>query len=96
MPTFRTENDLKRLSELTKEKRAHLNNIKRLQGCARCGYDAHAEALDFNHLPGEKKLGNISEMVSNQAGWEKLMTEVLKCEVLCSNCHRVHTHSRAA
>ena len=81
--------------ERAAEKRDYLNTIKTLCGCAKCGYDAHAQALDFNHLDPTQKRGNIAERVSSW-GWNTLMEEVLKCEVLCANCHRLETHVSSA
>ena len=66
-----------------------LNQIKTERGCARCGYNAHPAALDFNHVHGEKSLAIGQDP---KAAWQKLMDEINKCEVLCANCHRIHTY----
>ena len=66
-----------------------INQIKTERGCARCGYNAHPAALDFNHIQGEKVLAVGQD---SKAAWHKLMDEINKCEVLCANCHRVHTY----
>ena len=89
------ENHARGSRERAAEKRSYLNTIKTLCGCAKCGYDAHPQALDFNHLDPTQKRGNIAEHVSSW-GWETLMQEVLKCEVLCANCHRLETHLPSA
>jgi hypothetical protein len=26
--------------------------------------------------------------------WDKIMAEVLKCDVVCANCHRIRTHRK--
>lgn len=59
-------------------------------GCSRCGYAEHHVALDFDHINGEKKLNISSTKSISQA---KL--EMKKCQVLCSNCHRIVTYDRA-
>jgi len=66
-----------------------VNSIKLAQGCALCGYNEHPEALDFDHLnPSEKRLGIGSAKTNNL---QKLLAEIAKCRVLCSNCHRIET-----
>lgn len=71
------------------KRRDLINKIKVDKGCAKCGYNAHAAALDFNHTHGDKKF-NVSQ--DPKVALEKLLAEIAKCEVLCANCHRVHTY----
>lgn len=49
-------------------------------------------AFDFDHLPGTEKLRAIGNLIGGTA--ERLLNEVKKCEVVCSNCHRLRTFSR--
>lgn len=57
--------------------------------CVLCGYDACPEALDFHHLdPAEKDFDIAARLTS----WEALETEIRKCVLLCSRCHR-ETHA---
>ena len=71
---------------------AFLNDLKLSRGCADCGYNAHPAALHFDHLPGNVKVGNISEL--RNLAWKTLLDEIAKCEVVCANCHAVRTESR--
>jgi hypothetical protein len=66
-----------------------INKIKTDQGCVQCGYNAHPAALDFNHVRGAKLFG-VSQ--DPKVAWHKLLAEIDKCEILCANCHRIHTH----
>ena len=66
-----------------------VNKIKVDKGCAKCGYSVHAAALDFNHVRGDKKF-NVSQ--DTKVALQKLLDEIAKCEVLCANCHRIHTY----
>ena len=66
-----------------------INKIKVDKGCVKCGYNAHAAALDFNHVRGDKKF-NVSQ--DPKVALQKLLDEIDKCEVLCANCHRIHTY----
>jgi hypothetical protein len=56
--------------------------------CSKCGF-SHPAALDFHHLDPAKKDIAVSQMVANGNGWNRIMEEVAKCIVLCSNCHRI-------
>lgn len=71
-----------------------LDAIKLAVGCVDCGYDRHAEALDFDHLPGTRKLFNIGAWAGLSVGWDEIFAELKKCEVVCANCHRVRTCQR--
>lgn len=70
-----------------------LDEYKTDQGCIDCGYNKDARALDFDHTDPSLKYQGISEMVSNRS-WAKILEEVAKCEIRCSNCHRIKTFRR--
>ena len=57
------------------------NSIKIDKGCAICGYNKTAQAMDFHHIKG--KTANVSQL----AGIE-MFREIKRCVVLCSRCHR--------
>jgi hypothetical protein len=67
-----------------------IDRIKQERGCARCGYNEHPEALDFDHNDPSLKMFNISSRAVH-ASEERLLEEIRKCSVLCANCHRVRT-----
>jgi len=58
-------------------------------GCAQCGFDSHPAALDFNHTHGTKSFGIGNDP---KRKWSDILAEIAKCEVLCANCHRIHTY----
>lgn len=58
--------------------------------CTNCGFDKVA-ALDFDHLDEQEKEMNISLMIADGYSWENILKEIKKCQVLCSNCHRIKT-----
>lgn len=72
---------------------ARVDAVKVAAGCADCGYNAHAIALDFDHLGDDKDAG-VSVLVHNRARWSRVAAEIAKCEVVCANCHRVRTATR--
>lgn len=62
------------------------------QGCTDCGYREHPAALQFDHLPGTAKRGQISRL--SRYSWERVLEEFAKCEVVCANCHAIRTTTR--
>lgn len=75
------------------ERTQRLAAIKMASGCVDCGYAKHWSALDFDHLPGFKKLFNVGVNVNRK--WCEVEREITKCEVVCSNCHRIRTYERS-
>jgi 5-methylcytosine-specific restriction endonuclease McrA len=67
-----------------------LADYKMAKGCACCGYKDHPAALDFDHLKPDEK--HIELAVMNGYSRERVLAEIAKCIVLCSNCHRLKTH----
>ena len=70
-----------------------LRDLKIGRSCADCGGVFPPEAMQWDHLPGTVKLGEISNQLRN---WKpKLIYEELaKCELVCANCHAVRTAMR--
>jgi hypothetical protein len=51
--------------------------------------------MDFDHVR-DKKSFEIGIAVGRNKPLAKLLPEIEKCDVVCSNCHRVRTHNRRA
>lgn len=74
--------------------RVIIQKIKQETPCTDCGESYPYWIMDFDHL--EDKSFNISSMVREVGcSLEKLNTELEKCEIVCSNCHRNRTHMRS-
>jgi hypothetical protein len=73
-----------RLRALVRERKA--------RPCADCGVSYPYYVMDFDHVT-EDKVMIISKLVLRGAT-NLLMVELEKCEVVCSNCHRIRTHER--
>lgn len=69
--------------------RRHIDSVKMASGCVDCGYKKHPAALDFDHVGG--KAFNVSSAKSIM----QADAEIAKCEVRCSNCHRIKSWERA-
>lgn len=66
---------------------------KLAQGCADCGYNKNAYALQFDHI-GDDKKKNVSDLIRSDYGWKTIVEEIQKCEVVCANCHAIRTKKR--
>lgn len=70
---------------------AEVNKLKEAP-CMDCKQTFHPCAMDFDHL--RDKTMSISEMVTRGWSTEEVLAEIAKCELVCSNCHRVRTFNR--
>ena len=59
--------------------------------CVKCGYNKCNAALDFHHIDSSTKEFNPAHLT--RGNFEKLKSELDKCVLLCSNCHREHHSS---
>lgn len=80
--------------ERSREKAEFLREFKTARGCMDCGYNEHWCALDFDHRPGEIKLHEPA-MLKFCKSWDVIHAELAKCDVVCSNCHRIRGFNRA-
>ena len=56
--------------------------------CKVCGFN-HPAALDFHHIDPKEKFKTVSDLKWSGCSHETFITEIEKCDVLCSNCHRI-------
>lgn len=71
---------------------AYIVALKLASGCLECGYNLHAEVLEFDHVRGVKHFG-IAERIG-KVSFARLKAEIAKCEIVCANCHRIRTAIR--
>jgi len=58
--------------------------------CVKCGFN-HPAALDFHHKNPATKKFDISYAVARRVKLTTIQKEIKdNCDVLCSNCHRIH------
>lgn len=71
------------------ETREWIRELRSTLKCIRCGESDYA-CLDFHHIDPASKDFAIGSILDK--GWrkERIMKEIDKCIVLCSNCHRKH------
>jgi len=82
-----------------KMRREHASELEAIQaykermGCIDCGSDYPHFILEFDHLPEFKKFGVVGHILKKY-GPDKAWEEIAKCDVVCSNCHKLRSHSR--
>lgn len=64
-----------------------INNIKINSKCLKCNENDIA-CLDFHHINDNTKDFNIAKAMLHSYSLEKIQSEINKCIILCSNCHR--------
>jgi hypothetical protein len=62
--------------------------------CADCGNTFPTCCMDFDHMDGHTKAYNVGSMFAHQYSRELIESELKKCQLVCSNCHRIRTRDR--
>lgn len=61
--------------------------------CMDCGLRFDSCAMDLDHRPNTIKLFNLSQWKCAKT-LDEYKAELIKCDLVCSNCHRVRTKLR--
>ena len=70
------------------ERRKWFYDYKKTLKCSKCD-ENHISCLEFHHLDPNKKDFGISQALGPlNLNKEKIIKEIKKCIILCSNCHR--------
>lgn len=63
--------------------------------CMDCGGSFPPIAMDFDHRDATTKVANISLLVVKRTvSRQRIFEEIAKCDLVCSNCHRIRTQNR--
>ena len=57
-----------------------------------CETSYPAVCMDFDHRDPSKKICSVSEAAKKS--YDLMINEISKCDVVCSNCHRIRTAKR--
>lgn len=60
--------------------------------CADCGISYPPYVMDFDHRDPKTKVKGVRVLASFST--PRLIEEMSKCDVVCSNCHRERTHQQ--
>ncbi len=70
------------------KRREFLFEYKKQHTCVYCG-QSNPLMLDLDHIDRSTKKGVPAVMVTGGSKWSTVLKEIQKCQVVCSNCHRV-------
>jgi hypothetical protein len=92
------EQNIDRYNTQLEQKRAQIRGAvytyKESHPCVDCnGYHPYY-MMEFDHLDGHVKVDTVSRLVRTST-LEKVMDEIVKCELVCSNCHKQRTWFRS-
>lgn len=82
---------MKRRNERTLNKA--IREIKSTTPCVDCGKLYHYSQVQFDHRPGEEKLGDVRKLMWS-ASYKTVMAEISKCDLRCANDHAYMTWLR--
>lgn len=88
-----TESRREAKREFDRSRTEWLRSLKTGVPCTDCGTVFPPEAMQWDHLPGRPKRGDVSSLrgVSRQ----QILDEIANCELVCTNCHILRTIARA-
>jgi hypothetical protein len=67
-----------------------VHDIKAWAGCKHCP-ENHPACLQFHHREPKEKLFSIAHAITHGGvGLKRLLEEIVKCDVVCANCHLKH------
>ena len=86
-------NRSQRISQVKQRKRQireWMRELKEGMACVKCGLSGmeNAWALEFHHKNHRDKDTIVSSLVSAGSAKKRILEEIAKCDVICSNCHR--------
>lgn len=69
--------------------RKFVNDLKS-EPCMDCRQSFHTVCMDFDHRVPKDKVAEVGVLI-NRMSWFNLFEELDKCDLVCSNCHRIRT-----
>lgn len=79
---------------LIDEVRAYVREFKRRHSrCADCNVVYPPYVLEFDHVDPTTKKFNVGD-ASSVPSMNALHDEINKCDIVCSNCHKIREHCR--
>lgn len=66
---------------------------RRKSPCVDCGKSFPLVCMEFDHVRGRKRF-NLAQARWRVFNRQQVIDEMNKCDVVCSNCHQIRTHTR--
>lgn len=73
---------------------AFIREYKQGKRCVDCREDYPYWMLEFDHLPEYEKLFTIGGRNARDYSLDQIKSEIKKCDIVCSNCHKNRTYWR--
>jgi len=70
-----------------------LASLKVDRPCTDCGRVFPPPVMQWDHRPGSEKLGDLSNFRGHTR--EEVLSELAKCDLVCTNCHTIRTFARS-
>ena len=83
-------NTARRKQQVYAENQRRLHEYFAEHPCVDCGED-DLRVLEFDHRDEGDKTADVSVLLGEGHSWRRILTEIAKCDVRCSNCHRRRT-----
>lgn len=77
--------------EYKKSRREYIRQSKLGKACFDCGIIYPYYVMDYDHRDPNTKVTNLARMP--RCSLETIQKEIDKCDLVCSNCHRMRTHN---
>ena len=78
-----------------KEVRELIKQLKSVP-CMDCNTMYPSFVMDFDHVPERGEKSALVSRMTSSASRKQILGEISKCDVVCSNCHRIRTYQRNA
>ena len=86
---YRERAKLRRL-KLKRQNQINLVKYMHDKSCAHCA-ENDIRVLEFDHINPANKSFSIARAINDGKSWDIILTEINKCQILCSNCHKKRT-----
>jgi hypothetical protein len=93
MKNYRRRKELGQYNRLRRAELCEYVNLRKDAPCTDCKQKFHPAAMDFDHVRGDK-FASVSQLVAYGYGIASIDSEIAKCDLVCSNCHRIRTWTR--
>jgi hypothetical protein len=80
----------KRNLHIRQEVREYIGSFLQNNSCVDCG-EKDILVLEFDHRDRSTKSYDINEAIHKRLSLTKVISEIKKCDIRCSNCHRRKT-----
>lgn len=100
MKEWRKKNSLRERPKANKRSSDKRKTIKEFiwslkdKPCLDCGNSYPHYVMDFDHRDDKEKTIELALAYKKHWSNTRILAEIAKCDLVCSNCHRERTHNR--